>query len=113
MHPPSVAVERLLYGTGVGLMLGTGFALQSGRSFGGQPPFLELFLVFAVACFALGWTLSKGMAPLASWFSSETEEAMSVWVRTDIDEIQRSEEVAAKWAELEAKVLTRDLGEEE
>mgnify|MGYP005706032759 FL=1 len=53
------------------------------------------------------------MAPLASWFSSETEEAMSVRVRTDIDEIQRSEEVAAKWAELEAKVLTRDLGEEE
>ena len=38
---------------------------------------------------------------------------MSVRVQTDIDEIQRSEEVAAKWAELEAKVLTRDLDEEE
>ena len=113
MHPPSVAVERLLYGTGVGLMLGTGFALQSGRGFGGQPPFLEMFLFFAVACFALGWTLSRGMAPLANWFSSETEEAMSARVRTDIDEIQRSEEVASKWAELEAKVLTQDLGEEE
>ena len=42
MHPPNVAVERLLYGTGLGLMLGAGFGLQSGRTWGGQFPALEL-----------------------------------------------------------------------
>ena len=43
----------------------------------------------------------------------ETEEAMAARVRAEMDEVQRSEDVTAKWAELEAKVLTQDLGEEE
>ena len=39
--------------------------------------------------------------------------AMAARVRAEMDEVQRSEDVTAKWAELEAKVLTQDLGEEE
>jgi hypothetical protein len=30
----------------------------------------------------------------------------------DIEEVHRTEDVTAKWAEMEAKVLTEDLGEE-
>ena len=112
MHPPSVAVERLLYGTGVGLLLGIGFGLQTGRSFGSTYLALELFIVLAVGCFVLGWMLGNGSSPLASWFSHETEDAMAKRVRSDIEEIHRSEDVTAKWAEMEAKVLTEDLGEE-
>ncbi len=112
MHPPSVAVERVLYGTGVGLLLGIGFGLQSGRSLGASPPVMEVFLVVAVLCFALGWSLSNGVGPLTRWFSHETEEAMAQRVRSEIEEVHRSEDVTSKWAELEAKVLTQDLGEE-
>ena len=112
MHPPSVAVERLLYGTGIGLLLGVGFGLQAGRSPGASPPSLEIFVALAVLCFGLGWSLGNGAGPLARWFSHETEEAMAARVRTEIDEVHRSEDVTAKWAELEAKVLTQDLGEE-
>ena len=113
MHPPNVAVERLLYGTAVGLLLGAGFGLQAGRSWGAQPPALELFLTAAVVCFILGWTLGNGTGPLARWFSHETEEAMAERVRADIEEVHRSEDVTAKWAAMEAKVLSQDLGEEE
>lgn len=112
MHPPSVAVERLLYGTGVGLLLGIGFGLQTGRSFGSTYLALELFTVLAVGCFVLGWMLGNGGGPLARWFSHETEDAMAKRVRSDIEEVHRSEDVTAKWAEMEAKVLTEDLGEE-
>nr|ADD93250.1 hypothetical protein [uncultured archaeon MedDCM-OCT-S08-C82] len=112
MHPPSVAVERLLYGTGVGLLLGIGFGLQTGRSFGSTSLALELFIVLAVGCFVLGWMLGNGSGPLARWFSHETEDAMAKRVRSDIEEVHRSEDVTAKWAEMEAKVLTEDLGEE-
>ena len=112
MHPPSVAVERLLYGTGVGLLLGIGFGLQTGRSFGSTSLALELFIVLAVGCFVLGWMLGNGGGPLARWFSHETEDAMAKRVRSDIEEVHRSEDVTAKWAEMEAKVLTEDLGEE-
>ena len=112
MHPPSVAVERLLYGTGVGLLLGIGFGLQAGRSFGSTYLALELFIVLAVGCFVLGWMLGNGGGPLARWFSHETEDAMAKRVRSDIEEVHRSEDVTAKWAEMEAKVLTEDLGEE-
>lgn len=112
MHPPSVAVERLLYGTGVGLLLGVGFGLQSGRNFGSPYLALELFIALAVGCFVLGWMLGNGTGPLARWFSHETEDAMAKRVRLDIEEVHRTEDVTAKWAEMEAKVLTEDLGEE-
>ena len=112
MHPPNIAVERLLYGTGLGLMLGAGFGLQSGRTWGGEFPALELLLVGAVVCFGLAWTLGNGTGPLARWFSHETEEAMAKRVRADIEEVNRSEDVTAKWAAMEAKVLSQDLGEE-
>ena len=112
MHPPSVAVERLLYGKGVGLLLGVGFGLQSGRNFGSPYLALELFIALAVGCFVLGWMLGNGTGPLARWFSHETEDAMAKRVRSDIEEVHRSEDVTAKWAEMEAKVLTENLGEE-
>ena len=112
MHPPSVAVERLLYGTGVGLLLGIGFGLQSGRSFGSTYLALEFFIVLAVSCFVLGWMLGNGAGTLARWFSHESEDAMAKRVRSDIEEVHRTEDVTAKWAEMEAKVLTDDLGEE-
>ena len=112
MHPPNVAVERLLYGTGVGLLLGAGFGLQNGRVFGASPPALEGFLLAGALCFLLGWMLGNGNGPLARWFSHETEEAMASRVRADIEEVHRSEDVTAKWAAMEAKVLSQDLGEE-
>ncbi len=112
MHPPSVAVTRLLYGTGVGLLLGIGFGLRSGREFGSTTLALEVFIVLAVGCFVLGWMLGGGTGPLARWFSHETEEAMIKRVRFDIEEVHRSEDVTAKWAAMEAKVLSEDLGEE-
>ncbi len=112
MHPPSVAVERLLYGTGVGFLLGIGFGLQSGRTLGATPPVMEVFIGAAVLFFVLGWTIGNGTGPLARWFSHETEADMARRVRSEIDEVQRSEDVTSKWAELEAKVLTHDLGEE-
>ena len=51
--------------------------------------------------------------PLAGLFSHESEEAMAQRIREEIEEVHRSEDVTSKWAELEAKVLTHDLGEEE
>ena len=113
MHPPNVAVQRLLYGTSIGLLLCVGFGLQAGRGLGASPPAIEAFSALAVFCFVTGWMLGNGTGPLARWFSHETEEAMAARVRAEMDEVQRSEDVTAKWAELEAKVLTQDLGEEE
>lgn len=113
MHPPAVAARRLLIGTGVGLFLGVGFALQNGRSVSEQPPMALLFAATALLMLALGWSLSKGVGPLAKRFSDETDEAMAKRVKAEIDEVHRSEAVNAKWARLEADVLAKDLGEQE
>ena len=73
---------------------------------------MQLFLAAAVLCFVLGWMLGNGTGPLARWFSYETEDDMARRIREEIEEVHRSEDVTSKWAELEAKVLTHDLGEE-
>jgi hypothetical protein len=113
MHPPAVAVKRLLYGTGTGLLLGAGLALQNGHSIQEQPPLLAGFLVLALGMIAAGWSLSKGFGPLAQRYSQESDEEMAKRVQAEVDDLQRSEEVNAKWARLEANVLSKDLGEEE
>ena len=113
MHPPATAASRLLYGTGVGLLLGAGLAFQSGHTVQDQPPFLIVVLAVALLAIGAAWSLTNGVGPLAQRFSHETDEEMAKRVQTEVDDLQRVEDVNAKWAELEAKVLTRDLGEEE
>ena len=112
MHPPAVAVLRLLCGTGVGLLMGAGFALQSGREPLEQPPVLLAFLALAGLMFLMAWSITRGVGPLAERFSYESEEEMARRVSEEIDEVQRSESVNAKWAKLEADVLSTRLGEE-
>ena len=63
MHPPAIAVQRLLYGTGVGLLLGVGFGLQAGRGFGSSTYAVELLLATAVLLFLSAWMLGNGAGP--------------------------------------------------
>jgi hypothetical protein len=113
MHPPAVAVKRLLYGTGVGLVLGAGLALQNGYALQDRPPVLAGFFLVGLGMLAFGWSLSKGFGPLSRHFSEESDEQMTQRVQAEVNEQQRSEEVSAKWAQLEAKVLSKGLREEE
>tara|TARA_X000001036_G_scaffold17742_1_gene14861 strand:+ start:6939 stop:7325 length:387 start_codon:yes stop_codon:yes gene_type:complete len=113
MHPPAVAVSRLLIGSGFGLLLGIGFALQNTRASLTSINALHGFAIVAIICLTLGWQLSNGKGPLASQFSTETDEAMAARVREDIEDVKRSSDVNNAWAELEAKVLTNELSEEE
>jgi hypothetical protein len=113
MHPPAIAVGRLLVGTGFGLLLAAGFSLQRATSLDGLSSVVGMMLVAGGACLALGWQLRQGNGPLASMFSNETDEAMAKRVQEEVTDIQRSEEVTAKWAALEANVISRQLGEEE
>lgn len=115
MHPPAIAMTRLLYGTATGLVLGLGFALQAERVSLAEPSLAHGFSILAGLCFASGWLLSRGKGPLARYFSSESDDAMAKRVKEEVEELQRSEDVNAKWAHLEAKVLTSEVnrGEEE
>ena len=112
MHPPAVAVIRLLNGTGLGLLMGVGFALQAGQTPTEQPPVLLGFLGLAGLMFLMAWSVNRGIGPVAKRFSYESETEMARRVSDEINEVQRSESVNAKWARLEADVLAHDLGEE-
>jgi len=113
MHPPAIAATRLFYGTGVGLLLGVGFALQAGRLPQTQPPVLLAFFGLALVLIGAGWSVSNGVGPLARRFSYETDDEMASRVKEEIDDVQHSESVNAKWAALEANVLVKDLRQEE
>ena len=110
MHPPAVAVQRLLYGTGVGLLLGVGFGLQAGRSLGSSTYAIELLSATSVLFFVLGWMLGNGVGPLAPAHMKARKSWLSVLGR--IEEVHRSEDDLQ--VGLNSKpVLTHDLGEQE
>ena len=105
MHPPAVAASRLLLGAGVGGFLAVGLDLQNG----GWAVDTAAFAVVSVSCLLLGWTLRRGMGPMTRVFSSESDDEMAQQVKHKLEELEASEDVNAKWAALEAKVLSDDL----
>jgi len=108
MHPPAVAASRLLMGAGVGAGLAVGLSLQ--RHATPSTPALVLGALGA-ACLAAGWALNRGVGPLATRFSTESALEMEARVKAEVKAWESAEDVNAKWAALEAKVLTDELSE--
>ena len=107
MHPPAVAASRLLVGAGVGAGLAVGLSLQRQ----GMPSTPALVLsALGAACLAAGWALNQGAGPLATRFSKESDLEMESRVKAEVKAWESAEDVNAKWAALEAKVLTDELG---
>ena len=106
MHPPAVAASRLLVGAGVGAGLAVGLSLQ--RQAAPSTPALVLGALGA-ACLAAGWALNRGVGPLATRFSKESDLEMESRVKAEVKAWESAEDVNAKWAALEAKVLTDEL----
>jgi len=109
---PSKAANRVLIGTGLGLILVCGFAITEHRmtldELGGGHVFLLAGIVFLILSRLVNYETSV----LAEYFPNETEEDMKTRIHDELSQAERENKVGNEWAELESKVLTSEIAQE-
>jgi len=109
MDEPSKAANRILLGTGFGLILVCGFAIIEGRMIVNELGFGHLFLLIGMLCLVMARLLNYETSFLTSIFPNETESQLEQRVSDELNQITRDNRVGNAWAELESKVLAEEI----
>ncbi|MDP6870148.1 MAG: hypothetical protein QGI21_05195 [Candidatus Poseidoniaceae archaeon] len=111
MNPASSA-NRILIGTGLGLILVTGFGLVSGMFDFSSPGFELIFPIVGLALLIISSPLGNTINPLNSLFPDENQEVMASRISSELIQFNTEQDVGDAWAQLEKTVLTKELEEE-
>ena len=114
MDEPSKAANRILLGTGFGLILVCGFAIIEERMIVNGLGFGHLFFLIGVLCLLMARLLNYETSFLTGIFPNETESQLEQRISDELNQITRDNRVGNAWAELESKVLAEEIiGQEE
>jgi len=113
MDQPAKAASRLLYGTGFGLILACGFGLIQGRMELSVISFGHVFLLISLICLISARLLKQNQNYLKSYFPDEDENQLTERIKSEIEEIENDSAVGNAWAELESKVLEKEINSEQ
>ena len=113
MDEPSKAANRILLGTGFGLILVCGFAIIEERMIVNELGFGHLFFLIGILCLLMSRLLNYETSFLITIFPNETESQLEQRVSDELNQITRDNRVGNAWAELESKVLAEELVDEE
>ena len=113
MAKPSDAATKLLFGTGIGLLLVAGFGLMEERMTIDEINIGWIFALLGLILLGLAQSLTKGNGPLSAVFPDETPSELAVRVKDDINTSIKDASVGSAWAVLEANILEDELSEEE
>ena len=112
MDEPSKAANRVLIGTGLGLILVCGFAIIEQRMVLDELGVGHIFLLAGIVFLILSRLVNYQTSVLGQYFPNETEEAMKTRIHDDLSQAERENKVGNAWAELESKVLTSEIAQE-
>jgi len=112
MDEPSKAANRVLLGTGLGLILVCGFAISEQRMALDELGIGHLFLIGGIAFLVLSRLVKYETSVLVKYFPNETEQNMKARIHDELSRAERENEVGNAWAELESKVLTSEIAQE-
>ena len=112
MDEPSKAANRVLLGTGLGLILVCGFAITEQRMALDEIGFGHVFLLTGIVFLILSRLVNYQTSVLSQYFPNETEEEMKTRIHDELSQAERENKVGNAWAELESKVLTSEIGQE-
>jgi len=112
MDEPSKAADRVLLGTGLGLILVCGFAITEQRMALDEIGVGHVFLLTGIVFLILSRLINYQTSVLAQYFPNETEEAMKTRIQDELSQAERENKVGNAWAELESKVLTSEIAQE-
>jgi uncharacterized membrane protein len=113
MDEPAKAASRLLYGTGFGLILACGFGLILGRMDITILGAGHIFLLISLICLVSARLLKQKQNYLKSYFPDENENQMAERIQHEMQEIENDSAVGNAWAELESKVLEKEINSEQ
>ena len=109
---PAHSAQRLLLGTGLGLVLAGGFGLISGLISIDEPNLGFLIPIIGLVFLILSGPTGRGEGPLAELFPNEDDSVMAARVESDITEQIQDAEVGNAWAKLEHSILSKEIEEE-
>tara|TARA_B110000444_G_C18850916_1_gene605511 strand:- start:6499 stop:6834 length:336 start_codon:yes stop_codon:yes gene_type:complete len=109
---PAIRAQRLLLGTGLGLLLASGMALISGVISIEEPEIGFIFPLIGLILLVLAGPTGKGQGPLGSLFPNESNDSMAMRIETDLMSNKRDDDVGNAWAKLEHTMLSKELEEE-
>ena len=113
MDEPSKAANRILLGTGFGMILICGFAIIEERMVVDKLGVGHLFLLTGIICLVMSRLLNYDASFLANIFPNETEAELKQRVSSEVNQITQDNRMGNAWAELESKVLTDEIIEEQ
>tara|TARA_B100001996_G_scaffold342283_1_gene296813 strand:+ start:349 stop:684 length:336 start_codon:yes stop_codon:yes gene_type:complete len=109
---PAIRAQRLLLGTGLGLLLASGMALISGVISIEEPGIGFIFPLIGLILLALAGPTGKGQGPLGNLFPNENTESMTMRIEAELMDTKRYDDVGNAWAKLEHTMLSKELEEE-
>ena len=114
MDEPSKAANRILLGTGFGMVLICGFAIIEERMVVDKLGVGHLFLLTGIICLVMSRLLNYDASFLTKIFPNETEAELKQRVSDEVNQITQDNRMGNAWAELESKVLADEIiGEQE
>ena len=112
MNDPSKAASRILYCTGFGLILASGFGLLEGRMEITQLGIGHIFLIAGMISIIIAYSLGQQYNFLTKIYPNESEDEMIKRIKKEIHEIETDSAVGNAWAKLESQVLEKELEQE-
>jgi len=110
---PAKSAQRLLIGTGLGLLLASGFGLISGVITLDNPSIGFIVPIFGIVLLGLANATGRGEGFLASWFPNEKDSEMASRIETELTQGRKDIDVGNAWAKLEHSMLSKELEAEE
>jgi len=110
---PAVSAKRILLGTGLGLILATGFGLVSNQFSIDNLGFEIIFPITGLILIILSINIGNGATSLLnSIFPNENKDEMALRINEELIQFSGAENVGDAWAKLEKTVLVKELEEE-
>lgn len=110
---PAKSAQRLLIGTGLGLILASGLALISGALDVEQPEIGFVVPLFGLILLTLSGPTGRGEGPLGTLFPNENKSEMADRIESELTNSKKEDDVGNAWAMLEHTMLSKELEEEE
>ena len=109
---PAASAQRLMFGSGLGLLLATGFAYISGVAKIESIGLELLFPLIGISLIGCSILVIQENGVFSNVFPNQDNSSLSAQVQSELSFTKKEEELGDAWAKLEHSMLSKELEEE-